>query len=128
ASEAALAARTRHAAAEQAARWIAEAARRERELAAATAEHAAVRAALVSAEADRAELVLRRRAELLRPAWDGAGRLERSVAVAAAEVASGGDAAARAARDLAAIGERRAQVAALQAPGRAARIAAGIVE
>jgi exonuclease SbcC len=128
ATEAALAARKRHAAAEQAARWIAEATRRERELAAAAAEHAAARAALVSAEADRAELVLRRRAELLRPSWDDAGRLERSAAVAAAEVASAGDAAARAARELAAIGERRAQVAAMQTPVRAARIAAGIVE
>ena len=124
----AVAARRRHAAAVEAARWIAEAARRERALAEAVAEHAAARAALVAAEADRAELMLRRRAELLRPVWDEASRLERGVAVAAAEVTSAGDAAAHAANQLAAIAERRAQVAAIQAPVRAARIAAGIVE
>jgi exonuclease SbcC len=124
----ALAARRRHAEAVEAARWIVEAARRERALAEAGAEHAAARAALVAAEADRAELALRRRAELLRPVWDEAARLERGVAVAAAEATSAGDAAALAARRLAAIAGRRDEVAALQAPVRAARIAAGIVE
>ena len=128
ATAAALVARRRHTAAVEVARWIAEAARRARELAEAGADHAAARAAVASAEADRAELGLRRRAELVRPVWDEVARLERGVAVAAAEVTSAGEAAARAANQLAAIGERRAAVAAVQAPVRAARIAAGIVE
>jgi exonuclease SbcC len=125
---AAHAARERHAAAERAARWIAEAARRARELDQAEAEHQAARARLVAAEADRAELVLRRRAELLRSRWDEVARLERGRAVAAAEVTSAGDAAASAASELAAIADRREQVLATHAPVRAARIAAGIVE
>ena len=124
----AAAARRRHAAAVEAARWIAEATRRARELAEAGQEHAAARAAVVAAEADRAELALRRRAELLRPVWDEVARLERGVAAAAAEVTSAGDAAARAADQLAGIAARRAQLVAMQEPVRAARIAAGIVE
>ena len=121
-------ARRRHAAAEQAARWLAEAVRRAQALAAVEAEHAAARVRLVAAEDDRAELMLRRRAELLRPAWDEAARLERGVGIAAGEVSDAGAAVARAAAELAAIGERRAKIAAMQAPVRAARIAAGIVE
>ncbi|HEX4419538.1 MAG TPA: AAA family ATPase, partial [Kofleriaceae bacterium] len=121
-------ARRRHAIAVEAARWIAEAARRARELAEAGADHAAARAAVTAAEADRAELALRRRAELLRPAWDAAARLDRGVASAAAEVAGAREAAERAAELLAAIAQRRARVAATHAPVRAARIAAGIVE
>ena len=128
ASAAAAVARRRHAAAVEAARWIAEAQRRTRDLAEAGAEHAAARAALVAAEADRAELALRRRAELLRPVWDEAARLERGALAAAAEVTSVEDAAAHAAHDLAAIAERRARIAAMHEPVRAARIAAGIVE
>jgi len=128
ATAAAQAARRRHAAAVEAARWIAEATRRARELAEAGHEHAAARSAVVAAEADRAELALRRRAELLRPVWDEVARLDRGIAAAAAEVTSAGDAAARAAHQLAGIAERRAQLAAMQEPVRAARIAAGIVE
>jgi len=128
ATAAAQAARRRHAQAIEAARWIAEAARRASALAEAGAEHAAARAALVGAEADRAELGLRRRAELLRPAWEESARLERGVAVATADAAAAGAAAARAAGELATIADRRAQIAAIQAPVRAARIAAGIVE
>jgi exonuclease SbcC len=121
-------ARRHHAAAVEAARWIAEAHKRAHDLAEARAEHAAARAQLVAAESDRAELALRRRAELLRPVWDEAARLERGVAAALAEVTSAGDAAAQAAHQLAAIAERRARLAAMQEPVRAARIAAGIVE
>jgi DNA repair protein SbcC/Rad50 len=128
ATAAAQATRRRHTAAVEAARWIAEATRRARELAEASQEHAAARAAVVAAEADRAELALRRRAELLRPGWDEVARLDRGIAAAAAEVTSAGDAAARAAHQLAGIAERRAQLAAMQEPVRAARIAAGIVE
>jgi len=128
ATAAAHAARRRHASAVEAARWIAEATRRARELAEASHEHAAARSAVVAAEADRAELALRRRAELLRPVWDEVARLDRGIAAAAAEVTSAGDAAARAAHQLAGIAERRAQLAAMQEPVRAARIAAGIVE
>ena len=128
ATAAAHTARRRHAAAVEAARWIAEATRRARELAEASGEHAAARSAVVAAEADRAELALRRRAELLRPGWDEVARLERGIAAAAAEVTSAGDAAVGAAHQLAAIAERRAQLAAMQEPVRAARIAAGIVE
>jgi DNA repair protein SbcC/Rad50 len=128
ATAAAQTARERHAAAEQAARWIAEAGRRARELAQAEAEHQAARARAVEAEADRAELVLRRRAELLRSRWEEVARLERAAAVAAGEVTSAGDARASASDELAAIAGRREQVAALHAPVRAARIAAGIVE
>ncbi len=124
----AIAARQRHGAAEQASRWLVEATRRGAALAAVQAEHAAARAGVVAAEADRAELELRRRAELLRPAWDEVARLERGVAAATAEVAAAGEAVTRAAAALAAIAERRAQIAAMQAPVRAARIAAGLVE
>lgn len=122
------AARRRHARAEQRARWQAEAARRGAELAEAVAEHTAARAALVAAEPDRAELALRRRAEQLRPAWDEVDRQTRAVAAAVAELTAAGDAAAEAARRLDGMAERRARIAAVHAPVRAARIAAGIVE
>lgn len=128
ATGAAEAARRRYAEAERIARWLAEATRRERDLAEAGAEHAAARAALVASEPDRAELALRRRAEQLRPAWDEALRLERRIAAAVADVTAAGDAAAEAARRLEGIAARRAQIAAVHEPVRAARIAAGIVE
>ncbi|HEY0482869.1 MAG TPA: AAA family ATPase, partial [Kofleriaceae bacterium] len=128
AAEAAEAARLRHARAEQVVRWLTEAARRERELAQAGAEHAAAGAALVTAEPDRAELALRRRAEQLRPAWDEVERIERRLAAAVAELGAAGEAADKAARRLEGIAERRARIAAVHAPVRAARIAAGIVE
>jgi len=128
ATAAALTARRRHAAAVEAARWLAEADKRSVALAEAGAAHAAAGAASAAAAAERAELALLRRAELLRPAWDDAARLERGAGVAADELAAAAQAAARAASDLAAIAQRRARIAELQAPVRAARIAAGIVE
>jgi exonuclease SbcC len=124
----AVVARRRHALAEQIARWTAEARRRADQLGQAAAEHTAARSALIAAEADRAELALRRRAEQLRPAWDEVARLDRAVAVALDERTRAGAAAERGAAELAQIAERRAAIAASQAPVRAARIAAGIVE
>src|SRR5262249_53105876 len=59
ANDAKAAARERHAAADAAVRWLAEAARRARALADAEAEEARARAALAGAEAERAELALR---------------------------------------------------------------------
>jgi DNA repair protein SbcC/Rad50 len=128
ATAAAEVARRRHARAEQLARWIAEAARREADLAGALAEHTAARSALIAAEPDRAELALRRRAEQLRPAWDDVDRQARAVAAAVAELTAAGEAAAAASRRLEGIAERRGRIAAVHAPVRAARIAAGIVE
>ncbi|HMG54623.1 MAG TPA: AAA family ATPase, partial [Kofleriaceae bacterium] len=128
ATAAAAAARRHHAEAEQIARWLTEAARRDRDLAQAGAEHAAARDAQLAAEPDRAELALRRRAEQLRPAWDEVDRQTRQVAAAAAELMAAGEAAAAAARRLEGAAERRARIAAVHGPVRAARIAAGIVE
>src|SRR5262249_3734205 len=93
-------ARRRPAEAGAGAGWADEAARRTSELAEARREHAAAREALVAADPDRAELALRRRAEQLRPAWDGVDRLERQGAQAVAELTAAGQAVAAAARQL----------------------------
>jgi DNA repair protein SbcC/Rad50 len=121
-------ARRHHAEAEAALRWLAEAARRGGELGQARADHAAARDAVVAAEPERVELALRRRAEQLRPAWDEVDRLDRQVAAAIAELTAAGLAAEAAARRLEDVVDRRARIAAVHAPVRAARIAAGIVE
>ncbi len=122
------AARARLAAAEMAARWVAEAARHDDALRAARAAHAAAVDAVAGAQADRTELALRRRAETLRGPWDDAMRLDRQHAVARGEVAAAGQAATAAASHHAAITARRAALGELHEPIRAARIAAGIVE
>jgi DNA repair protein SbcC/Rad50 len=121
-------ARRGHAEVEQLARWVDEAARRRSALSQARREHAAVREAVVAADPDRAELALRRRAEQLRPVWDEVGRLERQVAVAIAELTAAGQAAEAAVGRLEDAADRRARIAAVHGPVRAARIAAGIVE
>jgi exonuclease SbcC len=82
------AARIRLAAAELAARWVAEAERRERELAAAIEACARAEAAIAAADGVRDELALRRRAEELRGAWQDAERLARQVAIARGELAA----------------------------------------
>jgi DNA repair protein SbcC/Rad50 len=120
--------RGRHAAAVEAARWLVEAARRRSALAEAAAGYAAARAGWAAGEADRAELGLRQRAERVRPAWDAVVRAERSVGIAAREAREAAAAAAAALGDLAAIAERRREIAAIHAPVRAARIAAWVVE
>lgn len=128
AREARTAARARLTAAERAAAWLAEAARRERALAEAITAHAAADAALAAAEPERRELALRRRAEALRPSWDEVARLGRQVVQAHADAANAADAAAVAAGQQRGIATRRDQLAALHAPIREARIAAGVRE
>jgi len=123
-----VAGRARHSAAETAARWVAEAARREAALAAAVAAGAAAQAAVAAAESERAELALRRRAETLRAPWDEAARHDRQLAIVRGEVTAAMTSAGEAAHALEAIVARRAGLAELHAPIRAARIAAGLVE
>ncbi len=123
-----LVARTRHTAAETAARWVAEAARREPAFAAAVAAGAAAEAVVSAAEPERAELALRRRAEALRAPWDEAARYDRQLAVVRGEVTAATTSAGDAAHALEAIIARRAGLGELHAPIRAARIAAGLVE
>ncbi len=128
AADARLAARARHAAAEAAARWVAEATRRDE--ACAAAERALAVAVHSSADADgeRAELALRQRADALRGPWEEARRRDRELASAHGEVVAGEASATAAAERHQELGERRAVVEALHAPIRAARIAAKLVE
>ena len=128
AEDAKLAAKKRFEAAERAHRWGAEAAVRADALSKAEAALVAARRASEDAEADRAELALRRRAEALRPAWEAAARADRQLAIARGEAASAAAAAQRAVEAHAATLARRTELAELLAPLRAARIAAGLVE
>lgn len=128
AEDAKLAARTRHAAAEAAARWVAEGAVRDEALAAAERAHAAAAAASAAAEAERAELEVRRRAETLRAPWEEAQRRDRELALAHAEVISTETAAEVTARARHELGIRRAALLELHAPIRAARMGARLVE
>ncbi|HEU0034118.1 MAG TPA: AAA family ATPase [Kofleriaceae bacterium] len=128
AEQARAAARVRLAAAELAARWIAEAEQRARALASAEAEHAAAREAAHDAIAERQELVLRQRAERLRGVWDEAARVDRNLALARRDVLAADEAAKRAMAAQAQTAARRAELIALHEPIRAARIAAGLVE
>jgi len=122
------AARARLAAAEAAARWLAEAERRQRALADSELARHAAEQAVEAASGEREELVLRRRAEALRPAWDDAARLDRQLALAHGDVAAASEAAAKAEETQREIAELRARLAELHAPVREARIAAGLVE
>ncbi len=122
------AARARHAAAEAAARWLAEGTARDDALAAAEAAHTAAVSANAAAEVERAELALRRRAEALRGAWEEAQRRDRDLALAHVEVVAVEAAATAAVTAQRAISERRAGLAVLHAPIRAARMAARLVE
>ncbi len=123
-----LAARARHSAAETAARWVTEAARRDAALVDAVAAAGAAETAVANAQAERSELALRRRAELLRGPWDEAARLDRQLAIVRTEVSSAAAHATDARCGLDTITLRRASLAELHAPIRAARIAAGLVE
>ena len=128
AHEAREAARVRLAQAEMAARWRSEAERRDRALAEADAARIAAETAVVDAEPLRAELALRRRAETLRAVWDDAARIDRQLAIGRGALAAAIDAETRATVEQRALVDKRAGLAELQAPIRAARIAAGIVE
>jgi exonuclease SbcC len=128
ARDARTAARARHAAAERAAHWLAEAERHLRAIAAAEAEHASAEQAVTAAQGLRDELALRRRAETLRTRWDEVTRLERQLAQARGEAAQAADALAIAGRQQQTVAARREQLAVLHAPIAAARVQAGLVE
>ena len=128
ATRGAAAARTALAHAEASARWLAERDHRAAAVATAEQELAAALGAVAAAEAERAELALRRRAEVLRGAWDEAARLERQLAIAQGELAAASAAAAAVVVRQETAGHRRGEVAARLAPIRAARLAAGLVE
>jgi exonuclease SbcC len=122
------AARERLAAAEAAARWVAEAARRERDLEEAIAASGEAEGAVAAADGARVELAVRRRAEPLRGAWDGAARLDRQLSIARGALAAAELDVARADEARRACAARRLRIGELHAPLRAARITAGIVE
>ncbi|MEO8552791.1 MAG: AAA family ATPase, partial [Kofleriaceae bacterium] len=122
------AARVRFTAAEKLAGWRAEASRRDGALAEATAEHALAEAAAREAGPLRDQLVLVRRAEALRPAWDEATRLERQHAIAQGELATARVAAVSAVESQRELALTHTRLAELHAPIRSARIAAAIVE
>lgn len=122
------AARARSDAAESAARWLDEAARRRAALADADATAADQREALARAEPARAELALRRRAERLRAPWHDAHQAALRLAEAWRDAAAAAVAVTAVAEDVRDIARRRAAAAALHEPLRAARIAAGLVE
>jgi exonuclease SbcC len=128
AKDAQSASRVRLAAAETAARWIAEAVQRERALAEAEAGQRAATAAVEGAAAERAELALRRRAEALRGTWEETARLDRQLSVARGEAANAEQAASRAETEQREIDELHERLVELHAPIRDARIAAGLVE
>jgi exonuclease SbcC len=118
----------RLAAAEAAARWLAEAERRRRALAEAEVARHGAEQAVAAASNERAELALRRRAEILRPLWDDVARFDRQLAIATGDVAAATDAAAKAEATLRELAELRARLAELHAPISEARIAAALVE
>jgi len=122
------AARDRLARAEAFARWRAEADARARELAQAEAALAHAELALAGAEPLRTELDLRKRAEALRGVWDEAARRDAQLAIARGKLAQARDALEAARARSAAIAARRDRLAALHAPIREARQAAGLVE
>ncbi len=122
------ASRARLATAEAAARWLAEAGRRQHALADAEVARHAAEEGVAAASAEREELDLRRRAEGLRPVWEDAARLERHVAIASGEVAAASEAAEKAEATQRDLLELRARLSELHAPIREARIAAGLVE
>jgi exonuclease SbcC len=128
AQDARAAARTRLAQAERAAHWLVEAERHAGAVRAADEARAAAEQAVQAADGERTELVLRRRAEALRPRWDAVARLERQLAGARTEAAQASDAAAVATRQQQTIAVRREELAALHAPIRDARIAAALPE
>src|SRR5262245_60825567 len=122
------ASRARLATAEAAARWLGEAATRDRALDDAVREHGVAEAAVVAAAAGRAELALRKRAEALRPAWDDAARIERRLAMCRSELAAAFEAAERTAAEQRTVGATRDRLRASGEPIRAARIAARILD
>ncbi len=122
------AARDRLARAEAFARWRAEADARGRELVQAEAAMAAADTEARAAEPLRAELELRRRAEALRGVWDEAARLDAQLAIVRGKLAQARDAAARASARHVELVAGRDRLAALHAPIRDARQAAGLVE
>lgn len=128
AEQAKVSARARHAAAEAAARWVAE--RTARSDAAMIADHAlaAALAANEAAELERAELALRQRAEGLRAPWDEAQRRDRDLALAHGEVVATEGAMEAAMRGQGELAARRAVLLELHAPIREVRIAAQLVE
>ncbi|MDX2087500.1 MAG: AAA family ATPase [Kofleriaceae bacterium] len=128
AQEAKQAARVRHAAAEEAARWVTEATRRTEAARVAEAALAVAEVGLAGADALRTELALRRRAEALRGAWDDVMRSERQVTLAARELGAARMAADGAAREAAALEGQRRALEVLTVPLRDARIAVGLVE
>ena len=122
------AARARLAEAEAFARWLAEAERKQRELAAAETARIAAEQASAGATAERAELVLARRAESLRPQWSEVTRLDRQLALAAADATTAADALVQGEAVQREVAGKRAELAELHAPIHEARIAAGLVE
>ena len=128
AQEAKIAARARLAEAEAIARWRGEDHRLRASLVDAERDHAGAVAAVAAADADRAELALRRRAEQLRGVWEDAARIDRALAIARGE-SSTAEATLREARvALESAVARRSALAAMHEPIRAARIAANLVE
>lgn len=128
AKQAQTASRARFAAADAAARWLAEEQKRAGALVEAEAARVEVERALDAATVDRAELALRRRAETLRSAWDEATRLDRQLTLVRGDAATAAAAADEAARGQALLAAVRDQLVALHAPVREARMAAGLVE
>ncbi len=113
---------------EASARWLGEAERRVGERETARAALAAAAGSVEAAQAERAELALRRRAEQLRGAWDAAERLDRQLAIAQAELVVSDDAASAVAERQRVVTARRAELAQRHAPIREARLAAKLVE
>jgi DNA repair protein SbcC/Rad50 len=125
AEDARAAARARLAAAQGAARWLAESEQRVAAHAAAVAEH---EAAVAAAGPERAELARQLRAEKLRPVHAEVARVESALASALRDrdTIAAATKAARARREE--LDHHRGELAQLQAPIRAARIAARLPE
>ena len=128
ARDAKIVARARLADAEAIARWRGEDRRLRASLVDAEREHAAAQAALAAADADRAELALRRRAEQLRGVWEDAARIDRALAIVRGETSAAEAALREAQVALESAVARRTALTAMHEPIRAARIAANIVE
>ena len=120
--------RSRLAAAQTAAAWLAESQRRDAAVVEAEASKRAAELAVESAGVLRDELALRRRADAIRPLWDEATKLERQLAIAQGELAAAQEAASRAECARADGAAQRERLVELHAPIREARLAAKIVE
>ena len=121
-------ARTRHAAADHAARWIEEAGRRASVLAEASALLTAAQTAVDEANVLREELAVRRRAETLRAPWQSERGHARQAAIAVAEASRATAAASQARTGRSDLVTSRTRLGELHAPLSAARIAIGLAE